>query len=52
MATYKNYQQTNLLGLEILPSHWEVKKIKHLFSIGRGRVILDLPLYFQTPVIT
>ncbi|WP_336477017.1 restriction endonuclease subunit S [Escherichia coli] len=44
MATYKNYQQTNLLGLEILPSHWEVKKIKHLFSIGRGRVISQAEL--------
>lgn len=44
MAIYKNYQQTNLLGLEILPSHWEVKKIKHLFSIGRGRVISQAEL--------
>lgn len=44
MATYKNCQQTNFLGLEILPSHWEVKKIKHLFSIGRGRVISQAEL--------
>lgn len=44
MAIYKNYRQTNLLGLEILPSHWEVKKIKHLFSIGRGRVISQAEL--------
>jgi type I restriction enzyme S subunit len=39
MAGYKPYQQTNLVGLEYLPSKWEVKKIKHLFSLGRGRVI-------------
>lgn len=39
MATYKNVTHTRLLGLEALPSHWEVKKIKHLFLIGRGRVI-------------
>lgn len=31
MAIYKNYQQTNLLGLEILPSHWEVKKLSIYF---------------------
>lgn len=39
MAKYNQYQQTSLLGLESLPIQWGVKKIKHLFSIGRGRVI-------------
>ncbi|AGB79839.1 hypothetical protein D782_3936 [Enterobacteriaceae bacterium strain FGI 57] len=33
MAIYKNYQQTNLLGLEILPSHWEVKKLSIYFQL-------------------
>jgi len=36
---YTQYQQTEILGLGILPINWRVKRVKHLFSIGRGRVI-------------
>lgn len=39
MAEYIDYKPTQSLGFEKIPSEWDIKKIKYLFSIGRGRVI-------------
>ncbi|MES1965437.1 restriction endonuclease subunit S [Psychrobacter sp. AH5] len=39
MAIYNDYKATQTLGFESIPYDWEIKKVKYLFSIGRGRVI-------------
>lgn len=41
---YPEYKQTGIIGLEHIPVDWELKKIKHLFQIGRGRVISEQEL--------
>lgn len=42
VAKYQRYAEYKDSGIEWLgdiPSHWGIKKVKHLFNIGRGRVI-------------
>lgn len=39
MAQYENYKLTYSLGFEKIPEEWNLKKVKYLFNIGRGRVI-------------
>ncbi|MFT7293000.1 MAG: type I restriction enzyme S subunit [Pseudohongiellaceae bacterium] len=41
---YSDYKDTGVLGIERIPAHWEVKRIKFLFNIGRGRVISEQEL--------
>ncbi|EGF1230010.1 restriction endonuclease subunit S [Campylobacter jejuni] len=35
----KNFKDSGIEWLGEIPEHWEVVKIKHIFNIGRGRVI-------------
>ncbi|MBZ7935819.1 restriction endonuclease subunit S [Campylobacter sp. B0100352/1] len=35
----KNFKNSGIEWLGEIPEHWEVVKIKHIFNIGRGRVI-------------
>ena len=39
MIGYKKYKLTPSLGFEKIPAEWDLKKVKYLFHIGRGRVI-------------
>ena len=39
MAVYNDYKATQTLGFDSIPYDWDIKKVKYLFSIGRGRVI-------------
>ena len=39
MAKYESYKLTHSLGFEKIPEEWNLKKVKYLFNIGRGRVI-------------
>ena len=39
LEKYSSYKDSGVEWLGEIPSEWEVKRIKHLFSIGRGRVI-------------
>jgi type I restriction enzyme S subunit len=39
LEKYISYKDSGVEWLGEIPEYWEVKKIKHLFSIGRGRVI-------------
>ncbi|QIC78709.1 restriction endonuclease subunit S [Acinetobacter indicus] len=39
MTQYENYKLTYSLGFEKIPEEWNLKKVKYLFNIGRGRVI-------------
>ena len=39
MAVYNDYKATQILGFDSIPYDWDIKKVKYLFSIGRGRVI-------------
>lgn len=41
---YPEYKNTGVLGLEEIPVDWELKRIKFLFDIGRGRVISEQEL--------
>ena len=41
---YPSYQHHDALGVETLPAEWGRKKVKHLFRIGRGRVISEQEL--------
>ncbi|EGR1157597.1 restriction endonuclease subunit S [Vibrio parahaemolyticus] len=36
---YENYKKVDDLAFDELPVEWTLKKVKHLFTIGRGRVI-------------
>lgn len=36
---YENYKKVDNLAFDELPVEWTLKKVKHLFTIGRGRVI-------------
>lgn len=36
---YPDYKDSNIIGLDKIPTKWSITKIKYLFSIGRGRVI-------------
>lgn len=39
LEKYTTYKNSGVEWLGKIPEHWDVKRIKHLFSIGRGRVI-------------
>ena len=39
LQKYNSYKDSGVKWLGEIPEGWEVKRIKHLFSIGRGRVI-------------
>ena len=39
MIGYEKYKLTHSLGFEKIPAEWDLKKVKYLFHIGRGRVI-------------
>lgn len=39
LEKYTSYKESGVEWLGEIPEHWDVKRIKHLFSIGRGRVI-------------
>ncbi|KYN86534.1 hypothetical protein ATY37_19605 [Vibrio cidicii] len=36
---YENYKKVDDLAFNELPAEWTLKKVKHLFILGRGRVI-------------
>ncbi|MCG6285918.1 restriction endonuclease subunit S [Vibrio vulnificus] len=36
---YEDYKKVDDLAFDELPAGWTLKKVKHLFNIGRGRVI-------------
>ncbi len=44
LQTYNSYKPSGVEWLGEIPEHWEAKKIKFLFSIGRGRVIAQTEL--------
>ncbi len=44
MHTYDSYKDSGIDWLGEIPSHWELKKVKYLFLIGRGRVIAQTEL--------
>lgn len=44
LQTYDNHKPSGVEWLGDIPEHWEAKKIKFLFSIGRGRVIAQTEL--------
>ncbi|MDP8050884.1 restriction endonuclease subunit S [Pasteurella atlantica] len=39
LQRYNAYKESGIEWLGEIPEHWETKKVKHLFNIGRGRVI-------------
>ena len=39
LEKYPSYKNSGVEWLGDIPEYWKVKKIKHLFNIGRGRVI-------------
>lgn len=38
-STTKNLKESGIPWLGKIPKHWEMRRVKHLFEIGRGRVI-------------
>lgn len=44
MKRYTTYKDSGVQWLGEIPSHWEKWKVKHLFHIGRGRVIAQTEL--------
>lgn len=44
LQTYAKYKDSGIDWLGEIPENWEVKKIKYLFKIGRGRVIAQTEL--------
>lgn len=44
MKKYDNYKNSGVEWLGEIPAHWQVKRIKFLFKIGRGRVIAQTEL--------
>jgi len=44
MTKYDSYKESGIEWLGEIPKHWEVKKVKHLFELGRGRVIAQTEL--------
>ena len=44
MKKYDQYKNSGVEWLGEIPKNWEVKKIKYLFKIGRGRVIAQTEL--------
>jgi type I restriction enzyme S subunit len=44
IAAEVKYKRTNFQWLPEIPDHWKLYKVKHLFSIGRGRVIAQTEL--------
>jgi type I restriction enzyme S subunit len=53
-ASYPDYKESNVEGLEEMPAHWEVKKTTWLFTIGSGTTPPDDPMYYggRIPWIT
>src|SRR5690554_1971625 len=41
---YEHYKDSGVKWLGEIPEHWETKKVKYLFEIGRGRVIAQTEL--------
>jgi type I restriction enzyme S subunit len=41
---YSDYKETSVLGIESIPTDWDIQRIKFLFNIGRGRVISEQEL--------
>lgn len=39
MNRYESYKDSGVEWLGEIPSHWDIRRIKYLFNIGRGRVI-------------
>ncbi len=44
LQKYNSYKNSGVEWLGEIPEHWEAKKIKFLFSVGRGRVIAQTEL--------
>src|SRR5690625_1196465 len=44
VQTYARYKDSGVEWLGEIPEHWEIKKVKYLFYIGRGRVIAQTEL--------
>lgn len=38
-STTKNLKESGIPWVGKIPKHWEMRRVKHLFEIGRGRVI-------------
>jgi type I restriction enzyme S subunit len=47
LEKYDSYKESGVEWLGEIPEHWEVKRIKHLFQIGRGRVISQQELDYD-----
>ncbi|WFB62120.1 restriction endonuclease subunit S [Sphingobacterium sp. WM] len=47
MQTYDSYKESGIDWLGEIPNHWELKRIKHLYHIGRGRVIAQTELVYN-----
>ncbi|PPD19021.1 MAG: restriction endonuclease [Methylotenera sp.] len=41
---YPSYINAESLWTDSIPSQWDIKQVKHLFSLGRGRVIAETEL--------
>ena len=39
LQKYENYKKVDDLAFDEIPMEWKLQKVKHLFNIGRGRVI-------------
>ena len=44
LKPYQSYKESDVLWSDSIPSGWDIKQVKHLFSIGRGRVIAETEL--------
>ena len=42
--TYPEYKDSGVIGLDKVPTDWNILKVKYLFNIGRGRVISEQEL--------
>lgn len=45
LVSYTDCAQTAVLGFELIPKTWEIRKVKSQFRIGRGRVISQEELH-------
>lgn len=44
LKPYPSHKNCDLLWADSIPAQWDIKQVKHLFSIGRGRVIAETEL--------
>lgn len=44
LKPYPIYKESDVLWSDSMPTHWDIKQVKYLFSIGRGRVIAETEL--------